>query len=550
MKKIPIGRDNFKDIIEGDFYYVDKTKVIEEILDRGSYVTLFTRPRRFGKSLLISTINEFFNSEKKEENNNLFDGLYINNTKYKEEQGKYPIIKLNFKNFQSDNWKIMYQGIQEEMRQVFESKKYVLEVLDETEKSLYNKFLTHEANEQQYMQSIKILSQFMEKYWKQKVILLIDEYDVPIQNGYLNNFYNEIVTFIKTLFNNGLKTNDSIKFAIMTGVLRVSKESIFSDLNNVKIYSLLDEHYGEYFGFTESETKELLQYYGLDLTENVKKMYDGYIFGNTEIYNPWSMINYASDKKLWSYWVNTSGDELLKNIFDKTESETSGMVEKLLLGKSINCKYNEKITFLDLNYMERGEEQDTIANFLLVSGYLTKEKGAELTFNRNIRLKIPNAEVKTVFNDIIERWMRKKTYLPSYKLIELQQALENNEKEKIEEILNSALNNMSFVDSNESFYHGYVLGLFVNFLNVDYIVKSNREGGHGRFDIMIEKSDRSLGIILELKLAKDDEDLEKKAELGKLQIKEKEYYKELELDKVENILTYAVAFKGKKCKVM
>ena len=550
MKKIPIGRDNFKDIIEGDFYYVDKTKVIEEILDRGAYVTLFTRPRRFGKSLLISTINEFFNSEKKEENNNLFDGLYINNTKYKEEQGKYPIIKLNFKNFQSDNWKIMYQGIQEEMRQVFESKKYVLEVLDETEKSLYNKFLTHEANEQQYMQSIKILSQFMEKYWKQKVILLIDEYDVPIQNGYLNNFYNEIVTFIKTLFNNGLKTNDSIKFAIMTGVLRVSKESIFSDLNNVKIYSLLDEHYGEYFGFTESETKELLQYYGLDLTENVKKMYDGYIFGNTEIYNPWSIINYASDKKLWPYWVNTSGDELLKNIFDKTESETSGMVEKLLLGKSINCKYNEKITFLDLNYMERGEEQDTIANFLLVSGYLTKEKGAELTFNRNIRLKIPNAEVKTVFNDIIERWMRKKTYLPSYKLIELQQALENNEKEKIEEILNSALNNMSFVDSNESFYHGYVLGLFVNFLNVDYIVKSNREGGHGRFDIMIEKSDRSLGIILELKLARDDEDLEKKAELGKLQIKEKEYYKELELDKVENILTYAVAFKGKKCKVM
>ena len=550
MKKIPIGRDNFKDIIEGDFYYVDKTKVIEEILDRGAYVTLFTRPRRFGKSLLISTINEFFNSEKKEENNNLFDGLYINNTKYKEEPGKYPIIKLNFKNFQSDNWKIMYQGIQEEMRQVFESKKYVLEVLDETEKSLYNKFLTHEANEQQYMQSIKILSQFMEKYWKQKVIILIDEYDVPIQNGYLNNFYNEIVTFIKTLFNNGLKTNDSIKFAIMTGVLRVSKESIFSDLNNVKIYSLLDEHYGEYFGFTESETKELLQYYGLDLTENVKKMYDGYIFGNTEIYNPWSIINYASDKKLWPYWVNTSGDELLKNIFDKTESETSGMVEKLLLGKSINCKYNEKITFLDLNYMERGEEQDTIANFLLVSGYLTKEKGAELTFNRNIRLKIPNAEVKTVFNDIIERWMRKKTYLPSYKLIELQQALENNEKEKIEEILNSALNNMSFVDSNESFYHGYVLGLFVNFLNVDYIVKSNREGGHGRFDIMIEKSDRSLGIILELKLARDDEDLEKKAELGKLQIKEKEYYKELELDKVENILTYAVAFKGKKCKVM
>ncbi len=550
MKKLPIGRDNLKDILEGDFYYVDKTKIIEELLENGTYVTLFPRPRRFGKSLMISTIDEFFNIEKKQANKNLFKGLYISNSKYVKEQGEYPVIKLNLKSIQSNNWNNMYEDIKEEIRQLFENKKYVIEILNEEERKVFEKFTKKEANQAEYKQSIKILSQYMKRYYNKNVILLIDEYDVPIQKGFMKGFYEEIVEFIKSLFNNSLKTNDCVKFAVMTGVLRVSKESIFSDLNNVKVYSIVEDGYDEYFGFTEKETQILLKHYNLELTQEVKQMYDGYVFGSQEIYNPWSIINYADEGRLYPYWVNTSGDELLKELFDKTQEETSQMLEDLILGKSIMCKYNGKITFLDLSNIQKGNAQETVANFLLISGYLTKTKDSILTMNGNLKLKIPNEEIKTVYTDVISRWLNKKTYLGSQHLFEIQNVLLNNNKEKLEQLLNTALNNMSFYDSQENFYHGYMLGLFVEFLNMEYIVKSNRESGEGRFDIMIESVDRKKGIIVEFKVAKDGEDLEEKAKIGKEQILEKEYYKELQLDKVENILIYSVAFKGKTCKVM
>lgn len=367
MKKLPIGRENLKDIIEKDFFYIDKTKIIEDLLDNGAYISLFPRPRRFGKSLMISTIDEFFNIEKREENKNLFNDLYISRTKYNKEQGKYPIIKINFKSLQSQNWKEMYQKMQEEIRQLFESKRYLLSVLSDSEKDLYERFVKKEANLAEYEKSIKILSEFLQKYYSQKVILLIDEYDVPIQKGYVEGFYDDIVNFIKNLFSNSLKANDSIEFAVMTGVLRVSKESIFSDLNNVKIYSVVENKYDEYFGFTEKETRRLLEYYNLELTPEVKTMYDGYIFGKEEIYNPWSILNYAEEGNLYPYWVNTSGDELLRQIFNKTKNETFEMLEELLLGKEINCKYNEKITFLDLNNLQTKNARDLVANFLLMS---------------------------------------------------------------------------------------------------------------------------------------------------------------------------------------
>ena len=373
MKKIPIGRDFFKDIIEGDFYYVDKTKMIEELLDKGAYVTLFPRPRRFGKSLMISTIDEFFNIEKAESNKNLFDGLYIAKSQYKDEQGKYPVIYLNFKSMKSDNWEHMYAIIREEFREVFANKRYLMDVLDDDEKKVYTKILYKEANQDEYEKAIKMLSQAMEKYYGKKAILLIDEYDVPIQNGYLYGYYDEIVLFIKNLFGNGLKTNNSIKFAVMTGILRVSKESIFSDINNVKVYSVEKDIYDEYFGFTEQETKDLLEHYGLQLTEEVKKMYDGYKFGNKEIYNPWSILNYAEEKTLMPYWVNTSSDELLKDLFDRSKERTSEMLEKLILGEEVKIQYNDKITFLDLKAVQSEDAINVIGNFLLFSGYLTIE---------------------------------------------------------------------------------------------------------------------------------------------------------------------------------
>lgn len=337
-----------------------------------AYVSLFPRPRRFGKSLMISTIDEFFNVEKKDENKNLFKGLYIEKSKYKKEQGKYPIIKLNLKSVEANTWKEIYSGIKEIIRQLYESKRYVMEILNDEEKELYKKFLIEEADLSKYKQSLKILSEYLYKYYHEKVIILIDEYDVPIQKGYLKGFYAEIVDFIKGLFNNALKTNENIEFAIMTGVLRVSKESIFSDLNNVEVYFTTDKQYDEYFGFTEQETKKLLEEYNLELTPEVKKMYNGYIFGNQEIYNPWSIINYAKRRELLSYWINTSGNDLLQQIFDKTQEETKEMVEKLILGETITCKYNDKVTFLDLNNIDLEEANDIASNFLLVSGYLTK----------------------------------------------------------------------------------------------------------------------------------------------------------------------------------
>ena len=549
MKKLPIGRDNFKDIIEGDFYYADKTKIIEDLLERGTYVALFPRPRRFGKSLMISTLDEFFNAEKRENNKKLFKGLYIDRSSYSKEQGKYPVIKINFKSLKSDNWEHVYEVLKEEWRMLFENKRYVLEILTESEKSLYEKILKKEATQGEYELSIKMLSQAMERYYNEKVILLIDEYDVPIQTGYTRGFYNDVIGFIKNLFGNTLKTNDSIKFAVMTGILRVSKESIFSDLNNVKIYTALNNLYDEYFGFTEEDTKKLLEHFNLSLTEEVKAMYDGYIFGMQEIYNPWSILNYAEEGNLQPYWVNTSADELLRQLFEGAKEQTSEMLENLMLGKDINIQYNEKVTFLDLEAAKLDDAVNVISNFLLFSGYLTKANKEPVDFDGYMKVKIPNNEVRVVYRDIISSWTARSAKFAQYKLYELKQKILSQDTNKMEEILNQALQNMSFMDEYENFYHGYMLGLFVNFLSGEYIVKSNREAGEGRFDIMMEKYDRSVGIVIEFKLAQEDEDLSKKAQEGKEQIKEKEYYKELELDGVKDILTYGIAFIGKKCKV-
>ena len=551
MKKIPIGRDDFKDIIEKDFYYVDKTKIIEEILETGAYVSLFPRPRRFGKSLMISTIDEFFNIEKKQENKNLFKGLYINKSKYKKEQGKYPVINLNLKRIESDNWEVMYEKIKILFQNLYSQFLYLRETMNEIQLEQFNAIVKKEATQPELEQALLLLSEILYNKYNEKVIILIDEYDIPIQKGYLKGFYNKIVEFTRSLFNNALKTNKYTEFAIMTGVLKVSKESIFSDLNNVEVYSTIDKSYDEYFGFTEQEAKNLLKEYNLELTSEVKKMYNGYIFGNQEIYNPWSIINYAKRRELLPYWINTSGNELLQQIFDKTQEETKEMIEKLILGENVTCKYNDKVTFLDLENIKSEEANDVVANFLLVSGYLTKTKGNDLVKqNGYLTLKIPNEEVRTIFTEVIAKWIGRLGKVSSQKIYELHQSLINNDKAKLEIILNETLEHMSFYDSQENFYHGYMLGLFVGFLNSQYIVKSNREAGKGRFDIMIESIDRKIGIIVEFKVAVENEELEEKAKIGKEQIVDKEYYKELKLDRVENILTYAVAFKGKECKVV
>ena len=550
MKRLPIGRDDFKSIIEGNFYYVDKTKMIEELLERGTYIALFPRPRRFGKSLMISTIDEFFNVEKKDENKKLFKGLYINKSKYSKEQGKYPVIKLNFKSLKADSWEKMYENIKERLSMLFESKRYLLDALNDEEKKSYLKIIKKEATQGEYESSIEKLSKIMERYYNEKVVLLIDEYDVPIQYGYNKGFYKDVISFIKNFFGNSLKTNDSVFLSVMTGVLRVSKESIFSDLNNVGVFTAVDNLYDEYFGFTENETKDLLEHFNLELTQEVKNVYDGYIFGEQEIYNPWSILNYAERRNVYPYWINTSSDDILRELFGINKTKTSEMLEKLILGESIDIVYNEKITFLDLEEVKTENAVNVIGNFLLFSGYLTKAEKGPMDLTRHIKVKIPNIEVRIVYTDIISSWTIEESKLSQGKLIELQKYIIEENRTEIEKILNIALQSMSFMDKYENFYHGYMLGLFVMFMDNHYIVKSNREAGEGRFDLMIERFDRTLGIIIEFKLAKEDEDLEQKALEGKKQIVEREYYKELELDKVEKILTYSIAFKGKKCKVV
>ena len=333
--------------------------------------------------------------------------------------------------------------------------------------------------------------------------------------------------------------------AIMTGVLRVNKESLFSDLNNVKVYSIIDEKYNEFFGFTESETKALLKYYNLELTSEVKDMYDGYNFSGLSIYNPWSILNYADTKKLLPFWVNTSGNELIKDILRKTPDNIKVIIEKLLQNEEIEFIYDEKVTFLDVNNIN---SLNTILNFLLVSGYLTVSSNSMINTFGIITSKvyIPNNEIKGVINRVLLDELIDNPAITITLLREFSENILENNKNKVEEILNKILPSISFIDETESFYHGYVLGLFSLFLSSNCILKSNREAGCGRFDIMIETADKKTGIIIELKIDKDN-DIEKVANTAKKQMKDKGYYQELILDKVENIYEFVIVFKNKKC---
>lgn len=544
-KKLPIGYDNFKEVIEKDLYYVDKTHIIEELLDNKNKVVLFPRPRRFGKTLLLSMLENFFNIEKKKDNKHLFDNLYIKNSKYYNNLSSYPVIKLDFKSLKQTNYKVMYGAYTEMIREIYSSKMYLLDILNDGEKEIFNSFIMKAATEDEYQKAINILCSFLYKYYNKKTIILIDEYDVPIQQGYLYGFYNDIVSFIREVFSSSLKGNDNLEFSIMTGVLRVSKESLFSDLNNVKVYSIIDEKYNEFFGFTESETKELLKYYNLELTSEVKDMYDGYNFSGLSIYNPWSILNYADTKKLLPFWVNTSGNELVKDILRKTPDNIKVIIEKLLQNEEIEFIYDEKVTFLDVNNIN---SLNTILNFLLVSGYLTISSDSMINTFGIITSKvyIPNNEIKGVINRVLLDELIDNPAITITLLREFSENILANNKIKVEEILNKILPSISFMDETESFYHGYVLGLFSLFLSSNCILKSNREAGCGRFDIMIETSDKKTGIIIELKIDKDN-DIEKVATNAKKQIKDKEYYQELILDKVENIYEFVIVFKNKKC---
>ena len=534
----------FKKLIESNSYYVDKTKIIEELLMRDGYVMLFPRPRRFGKSLFISMLDNFFNIEFKDSNKDLFNNLYISKSDYYSYLSTKPVINVSFKDMEANNFEELYQMYKTLIYNLYESKVYLYNHLSDIEKKLYNKFIDKTADKSEYKQAIKSLSKMMYKYYGKKVLILMDEYDVPIQSGYLNNFYDDIIDLIRGVFSSSLKDNEYLDFGVITGVLRVSGESLFSTFNNPKVYSIMDNRYNEYFGFTENETKELLEYYGLELNDDVKNMYDGYIFGGVEIYNPWSIINYAEDKKLIPFWLNTSSNELIIRCIRDCTENIKITIEKLLTGKSIPFIYDEHVTYKNYNTLN---SVNNVLNLLFASGYLTVDRKEIDAFGKEITyVKIPNMEVNYLFNNyLLEILVSDNADIINLMGNFCLAILENN-KESMEKILNQILPSTSFMNASEDHFQGYLDCLFSSFLNnKKYIVDSNRESGMGRFDLMIKDKIFNMGIVIELKITKGD--MEEMALKGLKQIEEKEYFMDLVRDGYKDIRKIAICFKGKKC---
>lgn len=553
-KILSIGIDDFKELINGNNYYIDKSNLIGKLIDENNKATLITRPRRFGKSLNMSMIKYFF-EKPIEDNRYLFNDLEVSkNDKYMQEQGKYPVISLSFSFLKNDNFEDNISSFSEYMADVFEyEEKYMdFDKLTPREKNKWNKFINCESTQTDLITSIQFLSKCLEKSTNEKVIILIDEYDVPLDNAYFNGFYNKMINFIRILFESAIKGNNSLKMAILTGCLRISKESIFTGMNNLVVYSVVDKPYSQYYGFTEQEIKQMLKYYNLqDKFETVKLWYDGYLYGNQEIYNPWSVINYVknliNDTSIQpsAYWSNSSSNSIIRKLIVESSVEIKNDLENLVNGDVITKPLYENMT-----YKEMETNKPTIWSFLLHTGYLKllksfrNEGGTQLMGN----FSIPNFEILTIFNDEIQHWindiLRKNdnTYI-------LNAMLEKNPK-LLEKYINDWLyKTISYHDAKEreSFYHGLLLGLFSNFEN--FKVVSNRESGNGRFDIVLKDYQYNTAIILELKVADTKKDLITESSKALNQIDNNNYDTELINDGYTNILKYGIAFFKKVCMV-
>ncbi|MCI5510030.1 MAG: ATP-binding protein [Eubacterium sp.] len=558
MKKaMPIGVDNFEELITNDYYYVDKTMFIKELLDLKGKVNLFTRPRRFGKTLNLSMLRYFFedtgNDERNSENRELFTGMRIMSAgeEYTSQMGKYPVINLTLKSAKQNSFKSAYYKIKEEIAEEFD-RHYALcqgNLLTDKEKERYRKIADGLAEIDEYSGALKFLSKCLYKATGEKVILLLDEYDVPLENAYFCGFYEEMINFVRSLFESALKTNDFLKFAVITGCLRISKESIFTGLNHLNIISVLDKRYSEHFGFTEPEVRQAMVYYGVEERfKDMKKWYDGYTFGDTEVYNPWSVIKFLYDLDASirafprPYWINTSSNQIIKDMVQRADREMRGQLETLLDGKAMEIPVHEEITYADMH--DNGEN---LWNFLYFTGYLTK---AEEYFKEStifLKVRIPNVEVKTIYQNTILNWFRENIKKQDFR--DLYQAMENKDAGKMTEILNEQLiSTISFYDSAENFYHGFLAGILSQ--SDRYLVKSNRESGNGRSDLMVKSpSLRGKAFILEVKVSKGINDLEKDAKAAVQQIHDKGYIAELQTEGYRDIICYGISFYKKDCEV-
>ena len=545
-KAIPVGIEDFKELIQDEYYYVDKTLLIDEMLMNKSKVTLFTRPRRFGKTLNMSMLKYFFDVEDKEENKKLFENLKVSDSEYMSEQGKYPVIFISLKDLKGDTWEECLKRLKLFIFDLYVEFEYIREKMNEWDKKKFEKVL-YEKEDADYIMSLKFLADSLYRYYEKKVIILIDEYDAPIINAFDKGYYNEAINFFQTFYSSALKTNNSLKYGVLTGITRIIKEGIFSGLNNLKVDTILNKKYSEYFGLLEDEVIEMLDYFGMKYKiEEVKEWYNGYLFGESEVYNPWSIVNYIDNGEIKAYWANVSGNTLLENMLDHAGESVYDDLKRFTDGESIEKYISDGTTIKSLL-----SNDDEIWQLLLYSGYLTKAKNQDKESDSNIyNLKIPNKEIRKYFgNMFLNRFFG--TEVKTNILIK---ALENGDIKKFEKTLGEIMINMlSHFDLDkemEKIYQVFMIGL-VGFLMGKYEIISNDESGYGRYDLaMIPIKSNEKAYLMEFKISKTKKGMEERAQKALKQIDEKKYDTRLKARGIKNILKIGVAFYGKEVKVV
>lgn len=558
-KKLPIGIDNFEKIRENDYYYVDKTGMIKDLLMSGSEVTLFTRPRRFGKSLNMSMLKSFFSiDEEPEKQLEMFEKTQIAAEKElcETHMGKYPVLFLSLKEISALEYEKARAMMVFTVNELARENQCILqcEEMSDVDKEVYRRLLNKDMNDAVLINSLKLLSGFLKKYYESKTIILIDEYDVPLAKAFEQGYYNEMTELIQGFFGQALKSNDNLEFAVLTGCMRISKESIFTGLNNLRVCSVTDVNFEEFFGFTDSDVKKILEYYEFEEKyQQIKEWYDGYRFGNVEVYCPWDVLNYLAslqnDPSAFpqNYWMNTSSNEIVRRFVRKADNGTVRReIERLVAGEEIEKEIHQELTYQDMY-----TSIENMWSVLFTTGYLTK-RGMEN--GRNIRLAIPNREIREIFITQIMTWFKENVEKDGKTLTDFCLALEEGRSEEVERILSIYLKKTisirdTFVQKKmkENFYHGILIGILG--LKEHWGISSNRESGDGYSDIIIETQDMEKGIIIETKYAEDG-DLQKACEKALAQIENNHYEEELKDEGIEDILKYGIAFYKKRCKVI
>ena len=549
-KKLPIGIENFEEMQKQDFYYVDKTGLIVDLLAGWGKVNLFTRPRRFGKTLNMSMLKCFFEIGT---DKSLFDGLAVSKEKALCEtyMGKYPVVFVSLKGVDGLTFETAYRALCSIIRREALRLEFLLDSdkLTENEKKSLNRILTGEYDDQDIRDSLQMLCTLLEKHYGQKPILLIDEYDVPLDKAYYHGYYAQMIDLIRAMFQSALKTNSSLFFAVLTGCLRVSKESIFTGLNNLMVHSISDVSFDEYFGFTDEEVCKLLADYGLeDHYEETRAWYDGYRFGEQDVYCPWDVLNYVYALRFnpqaqpKAYWINTSGNDMVRRLIEKGSDGTEQLeIERLIEGETITKPLNESLTHAEID-----ANIENLWSLLYMTGYLT---AVDYPDGSVYSLRIPNREVQHIFKQQVLSWFKDKVRAETEKLTNLYAAFETGDVETIKEILDEQLlDTVSFYDAHESFYHGFLLALLSTCAN--WNVSSNIETGKGRSDIIAGRKDRKVGFVVEVKDVKDEEKLDAACEAALRQIDERDYTAILRRFRVKEIHKYGIAFWDKECRVV